>query len=248
MTSGRAKPKCTSMSDTAMLVEFEAVINPSINGRVRRLMAGLTRKEIEGIVEIVPAYRSLLIHYDPCKITTMQLQGQVERVVEDLDLVVMPRARKFYLPVCYDDTLGPDLAYVAEYHELTKDEVIAIHASRDYLVYTIGFLAGMPYLGELPERIATPRLEKPRTRIPVGSVAIAGNQTGIYPLESPGGWRIIGRTPIGIYTPKQDPPTLLASGDYVRFVPISLQEFEEIEKRRQTGDYQLRIEEVVDGD
>lgn len=248
MAIEHAIPKCTSMNDTALLVEFDAVISPQVNRRVRRLMAGLTRREMDGTIEIVPAYRSLLIHYNPCKITTAQLHRQVERVAEDLDRVIMPRSRKFYLPVCYDDIMGLDLSYVAEYHKLTKDEVIAIHTSRDYLVYTIGFLAGMPYLGELPEQIATPRLAKPRTRIPVGSVAIAGNQTGIYPLESPGGWRIIGRTPIDIYTPQQDPPTLLSSGDYVRFVPIPLEQFEKIKGEVQADNYQIRTEEVTDGD
>ena len=248
MTIGQAIPKCTSMSDTALLVEFDAVISPLVNQRVRKLMVGLTQKEIDGLVEIVPAYRSLLIHYNPCKISMGQLYKHVESVAENLDQVIMPRPRKFYLPVCYDDAMGPDLPYVAEYHKLAKDDVIAIHTARDYLVYTIGFLAGMPYLGELPETIATPRLAKPRTRIPVGSVAIAGSQTGIYPLESPGGWRIIGRTPIDIYNPQQDPPTLLNSGDYVRFVPIPLERFEEINKEMQNSNYQIRIEEVTHGD
>jgi len=236
------------MGDNALLVEFDAVISPLMNRRVRKLIAGLSQEKIGGLVEIVPAYRSLLIHYDPCRISAERLYEQVYSIGENLDRIEVLKSRKFYLPVCYDDAMGPDLAYVAEYHQLTKEEVIAIHSSQDYLVYMIGFLAGFPYLGEMSEQIATPRLAEPRTKISVGSVGIAGNQTGIYPLESPGGWRIIGRTPIELYTPQQDPPTLLSTGDYVRFVPVSLVQFQEIREQVESDKYQIRIEEVNNGD
>ena len=235
------------MGDNALLIEFDAVINPRVNRQVRSLMAGLTNKEMSGIVEMVPAYRSLLIHYDPCRISTGRLCEQVYNVGENLDRIAVPKAHKFYLPVCYDDSMGPDLAYVAQYHHLTKEAVIAIHSSKDYLVYMIGFLAGFPYLGEIPEQIATPRLTEPRTKIPVGSVGIAGKQTGIYPLESPGGWRIIGRTPIELYTPQRDPPTLLSAGDCVRFVPVSQAQFQDIKKRMESGSYQVYSEEMANG-
>ena len=236
------------MGDNALLVEFDAVISPLVNRRVRKLIAGLSQEKIGGVVEIVPAYHSLLIRYNPCRISVKQLYERVNGTGENLDRIAAPKACKFYIPVCYDNAMGPDLAYVAEYHQLTKEEVIAIHSSQDYLVYMIGFLAGFPYLGEMPEQIATPRLAEPRTKIPVGSVGIAGNQTGIYPLESPGGWRIIGRTPVELYTPQQDPPTLLSTGDYVRFMPVSPEQFQEIKKQIEDGKYQIRIEEVNNGD
>ncbi|MEM4479759.1 MAG: 5-oxoprolinase subunit PxpB [Candidatus Bathyarchaeia archaeon] len=144
-----------------------------------------------------------------------------------MDRPLEEKGRKFIIPVVYGGVYGPDLKDVAEYHGLTEDQVIEVHSGRFYRVYMIGFVAGFPYLGEVSEEIATPRLETPRPKVPAGSVGIADKQTGIYPCEAPGGWRIIGRTPLKLFDPNWQPPALLRPGDIVKFTPISEEEFKE---------------------
>jgi len=139
---------------------------------------------------------------------------------------VVPEGKRVTLPVLYQ---GPDLGFVAEHHRLSVEEVIALHSTPEYLVYMIGFAPGFPYLGGLPEQLATPRLEKPRLSVPRGSVGIGGSQTGVYSVESPGGWRLIGRTPVSLYDPKGQPPALLEAGDRLRFRPVSAAEYAELE-------------------
>ena len=169
----------------------------------------------------MPTYRSLLVHYDPLRLgydDVVHLVGeQLQRVGE----VPLPESRVVEVPTLYGGESGPDIAFVAEHNGLSVEEVIRIHSSVDYTVYMLGFTPGFPYLGGMSAAIATPRLETPRPRVPAGSVGLAGQQTGVYPIESPGGWRIIGRTPLVLFDPQRDPPALLAAGDRVRFVPVS---------------------------
>ncbi len=139
------------------------------------------------------------------------------------------------IPVCYGGSFGPDLSFVAEHGKITEEEVIRIHSSRDYRIYMLGFLPGFPYLGGMDERIFTPRLNSPRTRIPAGSVGIGGEQTGIYPMDSPGGWQLIGRTPYRLFKPEQVRKPLYEAGDSIRFVPINQEEYKEIKRKQEMG-------------
>lgn len=238
---------CWPMGDRGLLIYFEEVISPEVNRKVRALSQGIAAARIAGVQEIVPAYRSVLVCYDPLAIAFDDLCLRIREIETKLGELVLPRPRLFRIPVCYGGEMGPDLPYVAEYNGLTEEEVIAIHSGATYLVYMIGFLPGFPYLGGMSPRIATPRLPAPRTKIPAGSVGIAGDQTGIYPLESPGGWRIIGRTPIKLYNPDRDPPVLLTPGDFVKFFPVSRDEFEDIQGQVERSAYQVEVETVKDG-
>lgn len=177
-----------------------------------------------GILNLHPAYATLLISFDPRLIT----HGRVEALARAAESAhaELPATALVEIPVCYGGEFGPDLDDVAAHCRLTADGVIELHSSAEYLVHFIGFSPGFPYLGGLPEALATPRLLAPRVRVPAGSVAIGGSQTGVYPLASPGGWRLIGRTPLRLFRPEVEPPALLAMGDRVRFLPISRPEFD----------------------
>ena len=179
---------------------------------------------------MVPTYRSLMISYNPLKIDFDSLIESLKKIEDNLESIVLPKPKIHEIPVCYDEVFGIDIKNVASYNNLTVDEVIKIHTSREYLIYMLGFTPGFPYLGGMDERIATPRLEIPRTKIYGGSVGIAGSQTGVYPIDSPGGWQIIGRTPLKLYDENREEQILLRAGDFIKFVPITLDEFIEIEK------------------
>jgi len=231
--------------DTALVVEFGDVIDLTLNQKVVALNEAVLGANIPGVEETVPTYRSLLIRYDPAKITYENLVAQIKILEETLGgKVLNKKGRKLIIPVAYGGIHGPDLKDVAEYHGLTEDQVVEIHCRREYRVYMIGFVAGFPYLGEVPEEIATPRLETPRLKVPAGSVGIAERQTGIYPCEAPGGWRIIGRTPVKLFDPNWQPPALLKPGDFVKFVPVSEEEFKRIEELVEAGAYKLKSEDV----
>jgi inhibitor of KinA len=189
--------------------------------RVRRLFLGIHRDR--GIVNLPPGYSSLLISFDPLLMTHETVEG-LAREAESTH-IPLPVAREFEIPVCYGGEFGPDLGEVAASCGLSPETVIDRHASADYLVHLIGFSPGFLYLGGMPATIAAPRLPTPRVRVEPGSVGIAGIQTGIYPLASPGGWRLIGRTPVRLFDSGQDPPALIAMGDHVRFRPIGADEF-----------------------
>ena len=212
--------------DSALVVEFGRIISRAANQKVVALNYALKKAAIEGVGELVPTYRSLLVCYDPLKIGFERLVSAVKDIEKNLDATRTQKdARKIVVPVVYGEEYGPDLACVAETHGLTEEEAIKKHTGTEYRVYMIGFVAGFPYLGEVADEIATPRLETPRLKVPAGSVGIAGKQTGIYPREAPGGWRIIGRTSIKLFDPKLEPPALLSPGDTVRFRPISEEEY-----------------------
>ena len=219
--------KYLPVGDRALLVEFGNSIDPRINRKVHAFNYEMTQHQLSGVLECVPTYRSLLVYFDPLKTSYEQLVFKLRDIETKLqELKALFSRRVIEIPVVYGGDYGPDLWYVAERHGISEDKVIQIHSERTYIVYMIGFVAGFPYLGTVADEIATPRLETPRLRVPTGSVGIAEKQTGIYPCEAPGGWQIIGRTPLKLFYPKKDPPALVEAGDSVRFNPIDESDFE----------------------
>ncbi|NPA47330.1 MAG: 5-oxoprolinase subunit PxpB [Thermococci archaeon] len=213
------------LGDSALLISFGEVIDEEINDRVHALAGAIEKANFGWLVEVVPAYSSLAVIYDPALTDFDGVRQAIERLEFSAERFEGKLAE---IPVLYGGEYGPDLEFVAQYNGLTPEEVIEIHSRPIYRVYFLGFLPGFAYLGGMDGRIATPRLERPRLKVPAGSVGIAGGQTGVYPIESPGGWRIIGRTPLRLFDPEKEPPTLLQPGDRVRFVPIDEGKFNEL--------------------
>ena len=237
------KPLFLPAGDQAMIVELGDSVSPQTNSRVQNLTSAIEKAELPGVYDLMPTYRSLLIYYDPLMISAQELQAAVERIEANLGDQPLENPRVVHIPTLYGGEYGPDLEFVAKHTELTKEEVVATHSGTDYLVYMIGFSPGFPYLGGLPQRLKTPRLETPRTVIPAGSVGIAEGQTGVYSVDSPGGWRLIGRTPLKLFYPTAEFPALLRAGDHVRFVPIAAEdEYLEIGRLTEGGRYQVTIE------
>jgi inhibitor of KinA len=234
-----AQPRFLPAGDSALVVELGDQIDIATNSRVRALAAAIGLRRITGVVEAVPTYRSLLVHFDPLALTVAELSEQVAAIEGELADMALPPPRRVEIPTCYGGSFGPDLADVVAHSGLNEADVIALHAGIDYLVYMMGFITGFPYLGGLPARIATPRLPTPRTKVPAGSVGIAQQQTGIYPVESPGGWRLIGRTPVRWFEPSRQPPVPVEAGDYIRFVPVSAAEYERIRAQVEAGAFTL---------
>ncbi len=218
-------------------MEFADVIDPDVNTRIRAVAHALAANMPKGVEEILPTYRSLILVYDPMVTDPDHLIPVLKTVNTDLDNAPLPEPDVVELPVCYHESLAPDLAHVAEVNGLHPDEVIAIHTAPLYPIYMIGFTPGFPYLGGLSQKIHTPRLSTPRTHVPAGSVGIANNQTGIYPIDSPGGWQLIGRTPLRLYNPEATPVTLIQAGVWIRFSPVSSEEYARIEKEVSQGSY-----------
>ena len=206
-------------SDRSLLLIFDDRISLAAHGEVLRLTPLL--QSLGGVTNVHPAYASILIDFDPLAVGHADLKHAAADLFAQAVTAPQRMRRTVEIPVAYGGEYGPDLEAVAELTGHTPEEVAAIHSGAEYLVYFLGFSPGFPYLGGLPEAIATPRLESPRRRVPAGSVAIGGHQTGVYPLVSPGGWRIIGRTPLRLFRPDAEPPTLLQMGDNVRFVPMA---------------------------
>ena len=216
--------------DTSIDVEFGTEIDYTINRKVQALCHLLESKPIYGVVEVVPTYRALTIHYLPEKILYHELREKVEAYIEKAGEEDNDTKEIVEIPVFYGGETGPDLSYVAEYNHLSEQEVIDIHTSGDYLIYMLGFTPGFTYLGGMDDRIATPRLPSPRQCISGGSVGIAGKQTGVYPINSPGGWRIIGSTPVKFFDPDNEKPILLKAGQHIKFVPVEKAEYDRIKK------------------
>lgn len=235
--------------DSALVIEFGNEISVDINKKIRKMMDDIKKENIDGIVELVPTYCSLLINYDVLKIDYSTLVEKLKTFLNNnLETAEGEEVTLVEIPTLYNDEFGPDLSYVAEYNKLSKEEVIKIHTGTDYLVYMLGFMPGFTYLGGMSEKIATPRLESPRLQIYPGSVGIAGKQTGMYPSMSPGGWRIIGRTPLKLYNPDSDTPVYISSGDYVRYVSISEEKYNEILKKVENNEYKLNIRKIKRGE
>lgn len=214
--------------ETALTAVFGDGISEDLYRRVRALTSALEGDPPRGLSELIPAYNSLLVVYDPREAAYEDLAAIVrDRAARSAEAVPGP-SRVARIPVCYEPPHAPDLEDVARHAGLSPAEVVSIHSAGAYLVYMLGFTPGFPYLGGLDDRIAAPRRATPRTRIPAGSVGIADRQTGIYPQASPGGWNLIGRTPAILFDPTRTPPALLAAGMYIRFTPISAAEFEDL--------------------
>jgi len=219
-------PRFQPAGEAGLLVTLGDLIDPLLNRRVHALAQSLLTTGLDGVGEAVPGYATLLIHYDPLVWAYPALCERVAALLESSAARLHDwHPRQVEIPVVYGGAFGPDLESVAQTHNLAPAEVVARHSAPVYSVYLIGFMPGFPYLGGLDPALATPRLETPRSRVPAGSVGIAGAQTGIYPLESPGGWRLIGRTPLPLVDWQREPPFLLAPGDFVRFVPVDCAEF-----------------------
>ena len=235
--------------DSALVIEFGNEISVDINKKIRKMMDDIKKENIDGIVELVPTYCSLLINYDVLKIDYNTLVEKLKTFLNNnLETAEGEEVTLIEIPTLYNDEVGPDLSYVAEHNKISKEEVIKIHTGTDYLVYMLGFMPGFTYLGGMSEKIATPRLESPRLQIYPGSVGIAGKQTGMYPSMSPGGWRIIGRTPLKLYNPDSDTPVYISSGDYVRYVYISEEEYNDILKKVENNEYKLNIRKIKRGE
>ncbi|MBU9719942.1 MULTISPECIES: 5-oxoprolinase subunit PxpB [Bacillaceae] len=276
LTNASSSPTIKPLSDIALLIEFyPAIISEEINDQVHQLAYHLENVPLAGVTELVPAYSSLAVFYNPLMKTYDQMKALMEERLQALYEKNTDKAKtnEFFkerrlitIPVLYGGELGPDIEIVAEHNQLSIEEVVKIHTSREYRVYMMGFSPGFPYLGGMSEEIATPRHEVPRVKVQAGSVGIAGSQTGIYPLDSPGGWQIIGKTPVPLFNisnfpkPHHDPhfqlkgtehqegayhssfPVLIRAGDTIRFTEIDEQEFDFIMSEVQAGSYQPMIE------
>lgn len=235
--------------DCSFVIQFGNEISPEINKKIRKMIEDLKEQNIDGLIEMVPTYCSMLVSYDPCKISYKELKAKVEELLKlASESTESDEITLIEIPTLYNDEYGPDLEYVAKHNNLTKEEVIKIHTGTDYLVYMLGFMPGFTYLGGMSEKIATPRLESPRLQIFPGSVGIAGKQTGMYPSLSPGGWRIIGRTPLKLYNPESNTPVYISSGDYIRYISIDETEYKKIEKEVQEGKYTVKIRRIKRGE
>ena len=216
-------------SDHSLLVSFGQQVTLDAHQRVRKLLRLLELKPVPGIRNLHPAYCSLLVDFDALKLRHEELEAILRSYLGRLETVQLPNPRQLEIPTCYGGEFGPDLNDVAALHGMTPAQAIELHASVTYVVYFLGFVPGFAYLGELPEALATPRLASPRRSTPPGSVGIAGNQTGVYPFDVPGGWRLIGRTPIAMFRPDRTNMSFLSIGDRVRFTPISAARFAALE-------------------
>lgn len=211
-------PRLLPAGESNILIEWADEINDDVNDRVHAFDQALRHQNRPEITDLIPAYSSLLVSYDPRKISFPQARSQLETLLNLSQSLKPQSSRLVEIPTRYGGEFGPDLEFIAKHNGISEHQVIDLHAGAIYRVYMLGFVPGFAYLGSVPQEIAAPRLETPRTRVPAGSVGIAGRQTGVYPIESPGGWRLIGRTEIKLFDPMQDPPTLLRPGDRVQFV------------------------------
>lgn len=226
--------KMKPLGDSALIVQLGEGIDLKIHEMVKNLSELLTEQPFDGFIEFVPAYNNITVYYNPYIVHMSpknnrsafeKVSAHMNQLVNQIQINSKEEGRLVSIPVCYGGEFGPDLESVAEFHQITPEEVVRIHTESECLVYMLGFAPGFPFMGGMNPLIATPRRETPRLSIKPGSVGIAGKQTGIYPLETPGGWQIIGRTPFNLFLPHQSPPTLLKAGDRIRFTPISTSDY-----------------------
>ncbi|HSW15836.1 MAG TPA: 5-oxoprolinase subunit PxpB [Ramlibacter sp.] len=242
--SSKAPVRFLCAGDTALVVEFGDRIERALSDRVLRLGARVRAASLPGVVEAVPTYRSLMVHYDPLQTDHISLQEQLAVMLEHED-GGESEARLWRVPACYEPSHAPDLQDVAQRAGLTIDEVVRLHTGTLFHIYMIGFVPGYPYMGDLPEALVLPRRADPRIRVPAGSIAIASTMTAIYPLESPGGWHLIGTTPIRLFDPRLPRPALFSPGDKLRFEPITSSQFDEIRHASANGSYNVPCESVA---
>ncbi|CAH0242957.1 5-oxoprolinase subunit PxpB [Priestia megaterium] len=244
-TVTKASAVISPLGDSALVITFGDSIQYDIHKQIKTCKDSIELNPFPGFIECVPAFTNLTIFYNPLEVVAAVKKKEKKEFVSPFEVVssiIQSKLeneqtekelnhRTVSIPVYYGGEYGPDLEYVARHHNLTTEEVISIHSEGEYLAYMIGFAPGFPFLGGLSERIATPRRPSPRTSIPAGSVGIAGMQTGVYPISTPGGWQLIGQTPIKLFLPEQNPPSLLQAGDIVKFEPISKEEYQELQAK-----------------
>ena len=233
-----------SAGDRALVIEFGECIDRALSDEVLRLDARLRSKALAGVVETVPTFRSLMVHYDPLVTTRAALERLIASLL-DRGPGMRRAATLWHVPVCYDGEFAPDLPEVARLTGLSAGEVVALHSGTRYHVYMLGFLPGFPYMGDLPARLALPRRADPRVRVAAGSIAIATTLTAIYPYESPGGWHLIGMTPIRLFDPQAAQPALLAPGDEVQCEPVEPAVFASIKKAVECGRHRVASEPIA---
>jgi inhibitor of KinA len=227
------------LGDCAITITFGNKIHERIHQQIQQFLHLFRRSKVVGVFESVPAYTSISIFYDPTMITYSQLEKEVYSTYKYALETPPIESIVYKIPVLYGGTTGPDLRFIAEYNKISEQEVINLHANKEYLIHMVGFVPGFPYLGGLSPKIASPRLEKPRPKIAEGSVGIGGNQTGIYPAEVPSGWRIIGITPLRLFNIEKEIPSLLSAGNYVAFHPVDYEEFLLLKERVAANKYEI---------
>jgi inhibitor of KinA len=214
--------------DSALIVEFEERIDPAVNARTIACADAIQAVNMPGVRDVVPTYRSVAIYFDPLRTDGDELLDRIAHEAEHATAKEATAAAPIRIPVCYGGELGPDLANVALFAGMPEDEVVRVHSSATYRVFMLGFVPGFAYLGLVDERIAMPRHATPRVRVPIGSVGIAGVQTGIYPAETPGGWQLIGRTPTKPFDPARGEPFLMKAGDAAQFYSVDRAEYDRL--------------------
>lgn len=229
--------------DTAIVVQFGETIDRELSTRVLQLSRRIRSTELKGVTDLVPTFRSLLVHYDPLQITAAQLKVLLAGLLDHVDSEVT-EARQLIIPVCYEGEHAPDLNDVARLTGMSPTEVINAHSDTTFHVYMLGFVPGYPYMGDLPSSLVLPRRADPRMRVPAGSVAIASTMTAIYPLESPGGWHLIGATPIKLFDATRESPAVFKPGDSVRFEPISAAQFQTIRNDIEADNFDVLNERI----
>ena len=221
------------LGDGAIVVTAGESISDETTALVRAIAEAITRAEIHGVSDVIQAYVTVTVCYDAeGGMTYRTMEKRLREILSDVRPAGKGAGRTVEIPVCYGGEFGPDLAFVADHNGLTEEEVIRIHSGTTYDVKMIGFAPGFPFLGGMDERIAAPRRPSPRLEIPARTVGIAGAQTGVYPIGTPGGWQLIGRTPVELFLPDQEIPSLLRPGDQVRFRPITTEEYKKMEVDR----------------
>ena len=238
------KARILDLGDTALTVEFGHRIDPALLAKVAALdhacQQAMVDGRLPGVIETVPTFRSLTLTLDPLTTRRQTLRTAIETLLNEANATEKRYGGLWHLPVCYEGDCGPDLDHVARETGLRRDEIIAQHSDREYLVYMLGFLPGFPFMGDLAPELQLPRRSQPRTRVPRGSVAIANALTAIYPWESPGGWHLLGNCPLPLFDRHVDPPALLAPGDRVRFIPVSQAEHDNICEAVDNGTLDVR--------
>jgi inhibitor of KinA len=233
ITTAATFPSYLPMGEQVVIVQFEHVLSVEVNQRVQSFANVIKNHQISGVNQLIPAFNSLAICYDPMVIDYNNLVNILRSLEGSVTEETKTNSSVIHVPVAYGGTYGPDLEDVARQTDLTTEEVIKIHHSNPYLVYMVGFIAGFPYCGDIDDRLVLPRRSSPRLKVVKGSVCIANKQTGMYTMTSPGGWHLIGWTPVQTFNPYHDPPSMLKGGDFIQFLPISAQEAEKWDEHRQ---------------
>ncbi|UCZ53108.1 5-oxoprolinase subunit PxpB [Bacillus shivajii] len=233
--------KLSPLGDGAVRIEFEQTVSLQVNERVQALARSIQISPFQGFIELVPAYTTVTVYYDPLRINYEKVVNELRSRIKTCGDSFTNKQRVITIPVLYGGDAGPDLSRVADVHGLSVDEVIKQHSHPTYYVYMLGFSPGFPYLGGLSNTLATPRRDEPRAKVKAGSIGIAGKQTGIYSVTSPGGWQIIGHTPVKLFDTTSDPLFLIEAGDKIKFIPIEEERYKEILAEVKDGTYKPEI-------